>query len=463
MGLPGYKERFKHAGLESIGALSPRNIDELWPHFLQLEVLYRHEVRKDPSRFLNKPGNLAYCGITSGTRSERYVYFADAEWNRVRLTCRSNALGMWGIGGNMPVINVASRLHYAGPRDITLVGPIDSSMCEILMRLLEKEPSVIRGYPSRLSQLADTWPKNSSLLEKIKCVICTGECLYDFQVQLLKDTFQVPVVNEYGCHEAGISGISCPEYGNIHVDSERAFYETVNGRLVVTDLYNSVMPMIRYCCGDIVTLDFRPCPCGRPGPIIKVNGREEDRVRTLKNIAYTGVVRMPLLEGIGTYHIERLVKEDVLVSAFLKEQSPGGESRALRSLEALISEQFGPCNLNVLWLNPSPTLTSTGGENHGDDSIDHWYKYITTEPWSQELFTGPLPNGPLRQIVATLRETISPNLFSSGFTGHPGDPWGDKFLLREMPDFSATAGICASQDCGFCRNATLLQPKPRSV
>jgi phenylacetate-CoA ligase len=51
------------------------------------------------------------------------------------------------------------------------------------------------------------------------------------------------------------------------------------GEVVVTDLYNTATPLIRYRLGDFATLDSRECPCGRKLPLLKgIHGRAYDLI-----------------------------------------------------------------------------------------------------------------------------------------------------------------------------------------
>lgn len=51
------------------------------------------------------------------------------------------------------------------------------------------------------------------------------------------------------------------------------------GELLVTDFANYAMPFIRYRNGDVLTIDYSPCPCGRSLPRAAVHGRSIDMLR----------------------------------------------------------------------------------------------------------------------------------------------------------------------------------------
>ncbi|MCK5245046.1 MAG: hypothetical protein KAJ90_07225, partial [Desulfobacterales bacterium] len=53
------------------------------------------------------------------------------------------------------------------------------------------------------------------------------------------------------------------------------------GYIAVTDLSNYAMPFIRYRNADMAIMAQKPCPCGRPSPVIKeLLGRSTDIIRT---------------------------------------------------------------------------------------------------------------------------------------------------------------------------------------
>jgi phenylacetate-CoA ligase len=66
--------------------------------------------------------------------------------------------------------------------------------------------------------------------------------------------------------------------------------ETTPGRVVVTDLVNRAMPLIRYEVGDLATVRSGPCACGRSLPRLgAVHGRITDILRTPDGRKISGI------------------------------------------------------------------------------------------------------------------------------------------------------------------------------
>jgi hypothetical protein len=269
---PGNRSRFLAAGLiDQSGGL----VTDWDQAFARLAPLRKVDVRSQPGEFLAQAHDVVYRGQTSGTQSTALTYFAGDRWNQLRIAARSRGFAWWGIGPETPTLNLASRLSPVRSGDRSLVGPIDADFLARLYLLVGPEPIVLRGYPSRLCEVAQALRQMGMQIQTsaIVAVVATGECLFESQRSLLSETFQSPVINEYGCQETGISGMSCPESGRLHLDQDRALYEIVDGELLTTDLANTTMPMVRYSCGDRVEFYSDPCPCGRSGLTARVLGR----------------------------------------------------------------------------------------------------------------------------------------------------------------------------------------------
>jgi hypothetical protein len=100
--------------------------------------------------------------------------------------------------------------------------------------------------------------------------------------------FGVPFRNLYGTNELGVIAASCGH--GLHVLEDMFVVEVLSdglpvadgecGELVITDLMNTAMPLIRYRVGDVGRVLAGPCPCGRQTQRIAVLGRVQEQLET---------------------------------------------------------------------------------------------------------------------------------------------------------------------------------------
>ncbi|MBC2715777.1 MAG: phenylacetate--CoA ligase family protein [Desulfobacteraceae bacterium] len=104
---------------------------------------------------------------------------------------------------------------------------------------------------------------------------------------LVKSAFGLEVFDTYGSIEFSRLAFECKAHSGLHMITDCAVMEFLNdgepvppgepGHIVVTSLYNSSMPLIRYALNDIGVLSEEVCSCGRSWPLIKsIEGRYVD-------------------------------------------------------------------------------------------------------------------------------------------------------------------------------------------
>jgi len=191
-------------------------------------------------------------------------------------------------------------------------------------------PAYFYGYVSMLERFA-SFLRDRDLdgtRLKLKCIVTTSEVLGEPQRRMLESVFGCPVQNEYGCGEVGPIAYECPS-GGLHVMSENVFVEVLtssrreaevgeSGEVVVTDLNNRAMPLVRYRVGDFATKGAE-CVCGRPFPVLeKIWGREYDFVETPNGKQYHGEFFMYLFEelrerglGVGQFQVTQAAEDSV--------------------------------------------------------------------------------------------------------------------------------------------------------
>jgi len=96
----------------------------------------------------------------------------------------------------------------------------------------------------------------------------------------LMTAFGCPVLDRYGCREAGVIAHECSA-GGMHVNAEAVIAEVEEGQVLVTTLNNLSMPLIRYRVEDLAETGDQCCSCGRGLPLLRqLRGRVSDIIRS---------------------------------------------------------------------------------------------------------------------------------------------------------------------------------------
>jgi phenylacetate-coenzyme A ligase PaaK-like adenylate-forming protein len=238
---------------------------------------------------------------TGGTTGRRGVFVFDRrEWS----ACLAGFLRWSDWSGTRPrlprlrvaSVSATSPLHMTARYGLSIdVGlhrllrldaraPLDE-LCAAIGRF---RPDALIGYPSVLAQLAleqlegrlDVAPRTVSTTSEVR----TPEMTERIRTAWGAEPFDV-----YGITEAGIFAVDCEHHAGKHLFEDLAFVEVVDeagravpdgepgARLLVTNLFNRTLPLIRYELDDLVTLSPEPCPCGRPLRVIAaLEGRSDD-------------------------------------------------------------------------------------------------------------------------------------------------------------------------------------------
>jgi phenylacetate-CoA ligase len=120
-------------------------------------------------------------------------------------------------------------------------------------------------------------------LPDLKAVITTAEMLQPRYREVIENTFGCPVYDNLGCNDGGYESYECHQHNGHHYNDIQSILEVdskrldIEGRLLITNLWNKSTPFIRYENGDIVTLNNNRCSCGSPFPLISsIKGRTTD-------------------------------------------------------------------------------------------------------------------------------------------------------------------------------------------
>lgn len=184
----------------------------------------------------------------------------------------------------------SSALHqtFSNPAITSVRIPISSPMSEIVARLNDLRPTALRGYPSALDLLGFEARAGRLRIAPLR-LRCVGEAILPEVRDRLERTWRAPVHSQWVASETGTLGYSCPRGRGLHLNDDLVIVEPVDGdgrpvppgqqsaKVYVTNLYNTLLPLIRFEVTDEVTVHGGACPCGSAHTWIDdVHGRLDD-------------------------------------------------------------------------------------------------------------------------------------------------------------------------------------------
>jgi len=278
--VPYYKKRFSEAQV---------NIQDL-DKMDELPLLTKDDVRENIHFFmfsdLHDKKNMHRIQ-TSGSTGQPFVCYADKFQLEMRFATTLRALEMtgWVFGdkqlrlwhqtlGMTRIQTFKERLDaFFMRRTFVPAFEMTSESIEDLFDLIEKvQPVLIDGYAESFNFVASG--TNRNLSHKPRAVMSSAQELTDATRLNIEQKFRTKVFDKYGSREFSGIAYQCSEGKNHHVQEESYLVELlVDGRpanpgevgeIVITDLNNFSVPLIRYRIGDLaVAVEQTPCRCGR--------------------------------------------------------------------------------------------------------------------------------------------------------------------------------------------------------
>ena len=181
-----------------------------------------------------------------------------------------------------------------------------------------------------LLQLKDKVETNN---KRFKGVFTTAESLNDQSRFIIEDVFG-PVFDEYGCGEITSIAFQCKRTHYHHVIEPNVIVEFEDiglGKekaILLTDLTNYAMPLIRYRIGDIgEEIAINTCDCGCIWqPLGKISGRMNDILITPKGgklFVPSSFLSLLMKDGpgIAKYQLAQIKDDQLVLRVVLSKQS----------------------------------------------------------------------------------------------------------------------------------------------
>jgi phenylacetate-CoA ligase len=157
------------------------------------------------------------------------------------------------------------------------ISRLDEERMASLGALLHRDRNIrcLLGYPSTFGPLVQHLESRGGGPEaySLRSIISISERLPEHLREALRSRFGCTVVSRYSNQENGVLAQQCPDGDEFHLNTASYVFEFLRleedlpadpgerARMVVTDLFNRVMPLIRYDTGDVVVRQASPS-CG---------------------------------------------------------------------------------------------------------------------------------------------------------------------------------------------------------
>jgi phenylacetate-CoA ligase len=185
-----------------------------------------------------------------------------------------------------------------------------------------------------------------------RAIRTTAESLTPADRMILHETFGGDVFDQYGSREMGILAHECAAHAGLHVMSPLHWIEVLPiegsslGRIVVTNLTNRAMPLLRYETGDLARWSTHACACGCRWPVLEaIAGRQTDILVSPSGKWIHGEFFTHLfypLEGIRQFQVIQLTRSDLQIRIAFVDGNPSRWEPCVSYLEKEIHARADP-------------------------------------------------------------------------------------------------------------------------
>jgi len=317
---PYYRKKFREAGITPADLRSQEDIRRV-PTITKEEI---QEHREEMISTQSHKDSLIQDMTGGSTGSPmQFCYDKDRLDSREAATLRHNRWAGWDIGDRVAIL-------WGSPRDTRVSRKLkdrvrdwildrrlildassldEASMFEFAQKLIRYQPTVLLAYANTLGLFAEYVRAKGIKGISPKGIICSAEVLTQENRGLIEQTFGCPVYNRYGSREFAVIASECSMHAGMHINAENLLIEVLadgrpcaegDGEILITDLKNFAMPLIRYRIRDIGRLKDKACECSRGLPLLELSGgRVTDFLLATNGKKVSGIV-------IATYVITNM-------------------------------------------------------------------------------------------------------------------------------------------------------------
>ncbi len=305
--VPYYKDKLSRVDVDSLTTFEE--------FAAVVPILTKEDVRKNIDNLISskyEKSNLAHAK-TGGSTGVSLDLYMDKYCQELRnaAAMRSDIWSGWNIGeergalwGNIPKNpSLKSRIrNFFLTRTVSLdtMNMNEKTMRAFAETLHKQNIKNLFGHAHSIYLFAEFCKKNGINLN-MKSIIATSMMLLDNEREVIEEVFKCKVQNRYGCEEVSLIASECEKHNGLHLNIDHLYIEFLKndtapakpgeiGAIVVTDLINYGMPLIRYKVGDYGVPSERKCDCGRGLPLMeRIVGRVADFLKRRDGSEVAGI------------------------------------------------------------------------------------------------------------------------------------------------------------------------------
>ena len=300
--VPFYRKRFEKAGIH------PEDIKG-FEEFANIPVLTKEDIQKFNEEMVaqNVDKKDLIPNMTGGSTGKPLHFYVDKKRMEMRKasTIRHNRWAGWDLGdkfaafwGSRSDFDVyqsikAKARNFLLDRCLILdtSSLTEESMMAFARKLKKEKPKFYLAYANSMYLFAEFVKENKIDGLLPKAIVTSAEVLHKHERALIEEVFGCKIFNRYGCRETSVIASECNEHNGMHINAECIYLEIEknslgrcgedDGEIIITDLLNFGMPLIRYKIEDVGSLSEKPCSCGRGLPLLKsLIGRSTEFILT---------------------------------------------------------------------------------------------------------------------------------------------------------------------------------------
>lgn len=298
---------YQKARLEEVLSDARKNVPYYRQHakgdrLQDFPILTRTQIQanQDQLRVESRMDGRTHREKTSGTTSEPMIFLMDGDCRERGAVIKLFFFEWAGVKAGQPIAKFWGYFSFPSwqarvksglsewVRNIHRMNVLD--MHEDIMdgyvdEIKKLQPKLILGYAQSFYAFAKYLDKKGIKVDFPGSVMTSVSVLTQGMRETIESVFQCKVFNRYGSRELMDMACDCHFHQGLHVNPWLHHVDILDeqgnpcppgvmGRIVVTQLYNPVMPFIRYDTQDYGAWTKKACECGRNWPTIEqIDGR----------------------------------------------------------------------------------------------------------------------------------------------------------------------------------------------